>query len=300
MAKQTPLQRTVNVEESDCGFTGIFHAMASPCEVLIGSNDIALAKTLTEIAANEAWRIEQKFSRYRDDNLVYQINHSQGSAVSIDDETARLFSFADQSYRLSNGAFDITSGILRKIWIFNGGDNIPSRKQAKQLLKHIGWSKVIWNASSITLPAGMEIDLGGIGKEYAVDRSAALIDAETDCPYLLNYGGDLFANKPPDGMPHWSVGVERIGGKASAMVQLSKGGLATSGDANRYLLRNGIRYSHVLNPRTGWPVLKAPSSVSVVSNTCVEAGILATMAMLRGSEAETFLKAQEVPYWIQQ
>ena len=145
----------------------------------------------------------------------------------------------------------------------------------------------------------MEIDFGGIGKEYAVDRAAALVRDITDTPVLINFGGDLFATAPPAGQPHWLVGVESIGGLQSAMIQLQRGALATSGDARRFLLKNGKRYPHVLNPRTGWPVLDAPRSVTVAANTCVEAGLLATLAMFHGREAEDFLAAQQVLHWIQ-
>ena len=104
---------------------------------------------------------------------------------------------------------------------------------------------------------------------------------------------------PPAGQPHWLVGVENIGGLQSAMIQLQRGGLATSGDARRFLLNNGKRYPHVLNPRTGWPVMDAPRSVTVAAGSCVEAGLLATLAMLSGREAESFLAAQDVLHWIQ-
>jgi len=211
----------------------------------------------------------------------------------------RLIQFADQAYQLSDGAFDITSGILRKIWTFDGGNCLPSQDSVEQLLEYIGWHKVYWEEPYLMLSKSMEIDLGGIGKEYAVDRCALLVGSEIDSPFLINFGGDLFSNKPPENKPHWSVGVEQVGGKSNAIIQLTRGGLATSGDANRYILHDNVRYSHILNPKTGWPVINAPRSVSVVASSCIEAGMLATMAMLKGESAETFMMAQDVPYWIQ-
>ena len=83
-----------------------------------------------------------------------------------------------------------------------------------------------------------------------------------------------------------------------ALFQLHKGAIATSGDAHRYLLKDGIRYSHVLNPKTGWPVTGAPHTISITAATCVEAGMLSTLAMLQGEQAEEFLKLQEIDYWI--
>lgn len=293
------LSRDIEVEHTNTGAIGRFSAMASPCELLIDAYDLALAKALTQQVAEEAWRIECKFSRYRDDNVVYQINHAKGSSIPVDEETAKLLDFATHAYRVSDGCFDLTSGVLRRIWRFDGSDNVPTRSQAKQLLSIIGWSKVVWKNGSLQLLPDMEIDFGGIGKEYAVDRAAAIIHGQTDASYLINFGGDLFASAPPSAAKHWQIGVEKLGGGDSAMVQLRKGGLATSGDANRYLLHKGKRYPHVLNPKTGWPVMTAPSSVTVAANTCVEAGLLATLAMLNGKGAEAFLQMQDTLHWVQ-
>ena len=105
-----------------------FTAMASPCELLfdIKTGDKNKIQTLANIAYQEAQRIEHKFSRYRDDNIVYAINHANGTSVKVDDETARLLDYADQLYQLSEGLFDISSGVFRRIWKFDGSDNIPS------------------------------------------------------------------------------------------------------------------------------------------------------------------------------
>ena len=146
----------------------------------------------------------------------------------------------------------------------------------------------------------MEIDLGGIGKEYAVDRVASLLAEKTNAAFLVNFGGDLRAHgQRRDGHP-WRVGVERPGFENTAALdlQLKRGALATSGDANRYLQRGGQRYSHILNPRTGWPVKNAPRSVTVLADTCTQAGLLATLAMLQGRNAEQFLADQGGQHWV--
>ncbi len=290
----------LSFSKSDSLYLGAFTAMASPCEVLVDCDDEALALSICEAVMQEALRIEQKFSRYRDDNIVFRINNGKGKAVEVDDELARLLNFADQCYQLSHGQFDITSGVLRNIWRFDGSNRIPTRKQAKALLPKLGWKKVSWQAPTLILPEGMEIDLGGIGKEYAVDNAAQIASKIADVPVLINFGGDLFALKPPRNKKHWQVGVEAIGGsEKNALVQLEQGALATSGDARRFLEKDGVRYSHVLNPVTGWPVSHAPHSVTVAARTCIEAGFLSTLAMLKGKEAESFLQAQEVLFWIQ-
>lgn len=279
-----------------------FRAMASPCELLFDTDNTELATKLGQIAQQEAIRIENKFSRYRTDNIVHTINASNGQPVEVDEETANLLDYAQQCYQLSEGLFDITSGILRRAWKFDGSDNIPEQQQINDMLVHIGWQKLSWQRPIITLQADMEIDLGGIGKEYAVDKVVKMLVEETDMSCLVNFGGDICVTGPRRSGSPWTIGIEdpvkrALENSKSPYLQLSKGAIATSGDANRYLVKDGIRYSHILNPKTGWAVTDAPGSVTVAANTCTEAGILSTLALLHGANAEQFLKMQDVKYW---
>ena len=276
-----------------------FTAMASPCEVLVCSADRAHALALGERAAREAWRIETKFSRYRDDSVVADILRGRGHTISLDDETASLLDFAQQCYEMSGGMFDITSGILRRAWKFDGSDRVPDATAIHALLPLIGFDKLQWQAPELVLPPGMELDFGGIGKEYAVDRAFDLLAATCGDPFLVNFGGDLRANKPPLHGP-WRVGIERPDSERSAamLLELEQGALATSGDSHRFLLKDSVRYSHILDPRTGWPVVDAPRSVTVAASSCTEAGLLATLAMLQGAGAQLFLEEQGVRHWI--
>ncbi len=279
---------------------GRFSAMACPCEILLESSDQSLITFITQLAYKEAKRIEKKFSRYRKDNIIYQINNSNGTDIEVDNETALMFDFADQCYDLSEGKFDITSGVLRKIWKFDGSDNIPNKQQVNEIKSDVSWKKVSWKKPFINLPKNMEIDLGGIGKEYAVDSVMKILKQYTDKSFLVNFGGDIACPKPRKNNTPWVIGVDdpkHTGKNSAGSITLFQGGLATSGDARRYLLKDGIRYSHILDPQTGYPVPNAPRSVSVISNTCLEAGMLSTFAMLQGENAEDFLNAQGVKYW---
>jgi len=277
-----------------------FHAMGSPCEILFEGVSEAEADRLGALAEAEARRIEHKFSRYRQDNILFKINHSHQNPVTLDEETSRLFDFADQLYRLSEGRFDITSGVLRRVWNFDGSDRIASPDAVTALLPLIGWEKVRWQPPVLTLPEGMEVDLGGIGKEYAVDAVFGLLGALTAAPLLVNFGGDLRCRGPRSGGEAWHIGIENpdAEGDALQMLSLKDGGVATSGDARRFLLKDGVRYGHILNPKTGWPVSGAPRSVTVAAGTCTEAGMLSTLAMLAGPEAESFLEAQQVRHQV--
>jgi len=275
--------------------------MASPCEVLLDTTERREAVLLAGIAQREAERIEHKFSRYRDDNLVHRINHSHGAPVPVDEETARLIDYAVVCYESSGGLFDITSGVLRRVWTFDGGDRVPDPAAIQDVLRQVGWHRVTWADSTLTLPEGMEIDLGGIGKEYAVDRAATLLGAQARCEFLVNFGGDLFASGPRRGDVSWGVGVDdpdRPGQAVLYRVDLTRGALATSGDARRYVMVQGRRLGHILDPRTGWPVEGAPRSVTVLGSLCIEAGSLATIAYLKGPAASEFLREQGVQFWV--
>lgn len=282
-------------------WVGEFRAMASPCEVHIELKSKKRAAQLLRLACQEARRIEKLFSRYRNDNVIHRINTAGGHTVTVDSETARMLDFANQCFEISDGLFDITSGVLRQVWQFDGSDNVPEPEAVRQVRERVGWQKVSWRNPHVTVPENMEIDLGGIGKEYAVDRVVTVLSQHCQAAFLVNFGGDLHAVKPPESAGAWSVGIEAISHGQSSVrtLELEQGALTTSGDARRYLLKDGVRYGHVLNPLTGWPVVDAPSAVTVAGNTCTEAGILSTLAILQGASAEKFLDEHGVTYWCQ-
>ena len=292
--------RTLKLEEAGGLLRAAFVAMGSPCEILVETKERALAESVAETASAEAWRIEDRFSRYLPGNIVDRINRADGHAVEVDEETARLIDFAVTLYEISEGKFDITSGILREAWTFDGSDRVPTADVVDSTLRRVGWDKVRWEKPLLTLGAGMQIDFGGIAKEYAVDRTASLIATQTDAACLVNFGGDLAALRPTADSGAWQVGIEAPdAGReiAQKRIRLERGGLATSGDARRFLLKDGIRYGHILDPTTGWPVVDAPRSITVAADTCTQAGMLATLAMLQGADAEAFLDGQGVRYW---
>ncbi|HEY0515322.1 MAG TPA: FAD:protein FMN transferase [Thermoanaerobaculia bacterium] len=275
--------------------------MASPCTVLIDTDDRDAAAALVEIAAREALRIERKFSRYRTDNLIHEINHAAGRPIAVDEETAQLINYAATCWEMSGGLFDVTSGVLRRVWTFDGGRRVPERTAIEQCLESVGWQRVTWRDRTLSMPSGMEIDLGGIGKEYAVDRVAGLLAARTTESFLANFGGDVYAGGPRRGNRTWGVGIDdpsRTGKAALYRLDVARAGLATSGDARRYVRWKGKRLGHLLNPKTGWPVADAPRSVTVVARTCLEAGTLSTLAYLQGPGARAFLEEQKVQFWI--
>lgn len=277
-----------------------FSAMASPCELLVETRDPGLVHQLSATAWREVQRIENKFSRYRADNLCHRINHAKGKKTPIDEECFRLLEFANECYKVSGGMFDLTSGVLRKLWKFDGGTGVPEQAAVLAVLADIGWEKVRYDKDAIQMPAGMEIDFGGIGKEYAVSRVAQICLAlNSTVSVLVNFGGDIqITCKRSDKQP-WRIGIEIPDreNETESAIAIASGALATSGDAKRFLVHEGVRYGHILNPKTGWPVTEAPRSVTVAADQCIQAGCLATMALLQGKNSEAFLRAQNVNFW---
>ena len=281
-------------------FRQTFRAMAAEHEIQLAAPDIDRARRAADAAIADVMRIEAKYSRYRDDSVTSRINRAAGGfEVAIDAETAALLRYADECYGLSGGLFDITSGVLRRVWDFRRDPPVlPTPAELACAVALVGWREVEWTAKAIRLPrAGMQIDFGGIGKEYAADRVATLCLEHGMRHGLVNLGGDIRAIGPQaDGTP-WRVGIRhpRVQDAAVAGFDLAAGALATSGDYERYFEIAGQRYCHILNPKTGMPV-RYWQSVSVVSPLCVVAGSCATIAMLLEADAPAFLESQGVQW----
>lgn len=272
-----------------------------------GENELQLYAESEEAARNisdsviaDVRAVETKYSRYLDDSVVSRINAAAGrDSVEVDDETAGLLDYAHACYLQSDGLFDITSGILRRAWDFKSG-RVPQQQEIDELLPLIGWKKVRWQRPRFGLALeGMQIDFGGFGKEYAVDRAAHVLQSLGVGHGLVNLGGDLrVIGGHPGGGP-WMIGVvhPRTSGAVLRELPLREGGVATSGDYERFMIVDGARYSHILNPKTGWPV-KSFQSVSVVSESCLIAGSASTISMLKGEKRGlAFLRGLELPFF---
>lgn len=270
-----------------------FSALGSDCvlQLLEGAEPVAAAASA---AIGEINRIETRYSRYRPDSELSRINTvaARGGSIEVDAETAGLLDYAYACFRKSDGLFDITSGLLRRAWDFGAG-RLPSEASIAALLPRIGLDKVLWAAPRLTFTRpGMELDFGGLGKEYAADRAAGICQAMGVQSGLVDLGGDIrVIGQRPGGEP-WRIGIRhpRRPSEAVAVVELTSGGLATSGDYERYLEVQGRRYCHILNPRTGFSA-RGLASVSVICADCLVAGSLATIAMLKGRDGPPWLGA---------
>ena len=279
-----------------------FVAMASPCSITIDTRNEGAAQHAADLAVTEVRRIEHKYSRYQPDSIVSRINRDAvRAAVAVDEETAGLLDFAERLWQLSGGCFDISSGVLRRAWDFRS-QQIPTAEVLRAALAGVGWSKLSWDGASIRFgEEGMEIDFGGIGKEYAADRAAHLLRQHGVENALVNLGGDIHALGPrgrDDGLiDPWTIAIRhpRKAEESVAHLPLHRGGLATSGDYERFFEKDGRRYCHILDPRNGLPVTHW-QSVSIVSANAVSAGALSTIAMLKADDALAWLEAQGASY----
>lgn len=257
-----------------------FNALGGACDIdVVG---VERPDHIIQLAVAEVRRIETKFSRYIDSSIVGQINAKAGIAwVSCDDETRGLLEYANILHIHSRGLFDITSGVLRRVWNFEKAE-VPSAAELQQVLPLIDWNNLERQDNKVRLKKmGMQLDLGGFGKEYAVDRVAAILLESGVTSALINFGGDVRAlGAKPDGEP-WQIGIQdpRQLDRCFATLSLTHGALATSGDYERFFELNGQRYCHILNPKTGMPV-SYWRSVTVLAPLASAAGATSTIAML--------------------
>jgi FAD:protein FMN transferase len=279
-----------------------FNAMGTVCELRLYAASAQQAKQTTQAVIADVERLEAKYSRYRSSSELSAINRvaAVGGSIEVDDETAYLLDYAAVCYQQSQGLFDISSGILRKAWNFKS-TTMPTATDVAQLLTHTGWDKLDWQRPLLCFRvAGMELDFGGIVKEYAADRAAALCREQGIEHALINLGGDICVSGPQADGTAWRIGISdpTTPDRALCTLELRQGALASSGDYQRCIELAGVRYSHILNPRTGWPV-RGLAAVSILADHCVVAGSASTIAMLMEANGKAWLQALGLPYlWV--
>ncbi|MET1254116.1 FAD:protein FMN transferase [Aliikangiella maris] len=278
-----------------------FQAMASPCEILLATHELSVIQSIMQTVIPIIVEFENKYSRYQQHNLCWRLNHSAGEKIAIDLETFRMLEYAKKLYQLSEGLFDITSGILRRIWQFKPGAMPPDDLAISQTLPHIGFQNIEYDEQYFTMPANMEVDFGGIGKEYCVDKVCEKIKVlceQTPLNFLVNLGGDLRAVQMQKNFEGWQVGIEAssVNDKQQQLIRVQDGAVATSGSTKRMFTFNDKVYAHILNPKTGYPIEGAPRSITVLAANCSLAGGMSTLAQLKGEEAENFLNQTGLPF----
>jgi len=249
---------------------------------------------IIESVLREFRRIEEKFSVNLADSEISRINGNNGQPYEMDEEMAFVIERALTIAKATNGAFDPALGNLINLWGFDKiGDvdfkgRVPSDDAILAAVASSGYENVEVNGVYITLNNGVKLDLGGIVKGYAIDRGIAIAqEMDPKATGYIDAGRDIGIIGPKFSSDSWSIGVQHPRsdnpGEYLDVVYLEKGSIVTSGDYERFFIIDGVRYHHIINPKTGYPVVKTVSA-TVISSTAMDADALSTAAFVLGGE----------------
>ncbi len=266
-----------------------FQAMSTVCRVHFRSLNPTLARDFqSEVLRWVAW-FEARYSRFIASSLISRINLAAGREwVDVDPETDALLNLCQEMVFFTSGVFDPTSMPLLRLWNWKANPpRVPAEDAIRAARELVGWRKIQRRPGAIFLPReGMCLDLGGIGKEYAVDRVLTLGLQRGIDNLLVDFGNDVRVHGEPPEKGAWHIGLEdpKQPGRCWTGVAVTNHAVATSGDYVRHFLHQGRRYGHIVDPRTGYPVQNGSLSVSVIAPHCTVAGILATAAFVLGAK----------------
>jgi thiamine biosynthesis lipoprotein len=239
-------------------------------------------------------QINDQMSTYRDDSEISRLNQNEAHQwVEVSPAVLEVSQLAAQVHKMTNGAFEPTVGRLVNLWGFGPQyvpNKIPDSETLKSTRERIGLEHIDMRTNPPylrKLVSGIDLDFSGIAKGYAVDRVARQLESWGLTRYMVEIGGEVRVGAPkPAGEP-WMIGIESPSNQRGQIVQalaLQQQSLATSGDYRNYYEMDGKRYSHIIDPRTGYPIKHRTASVSVITKTCAEADALATGFMVLGAE----------------
>jgi FAD:protein FMN transferase len=266
-------------------------SMGCAYTVVVYGHDPALLREAASAALDEVDRIDRLMSNYKNDSELSLVNREAAKApVKVDPE---LFDFIAECLRYSReseGAFDITVGPLMKAWgFFRGEGRMPGEAELAEARGRVGYGHVFLNQKDGTIffdKAGVEIDLGGIAKGYAVDRAVAVLKQFGVTSALLSAGGStIYALGAPPGESAWEIEVQDPAerDKIAIRVRLKDRALSVSGSNEKFFELNGARYSHVMDPRTGRPV-QGVLSVAVITDDGTSGDALDNVFFVLGAE----------------
>jgi len=267
----------------------VFPALGTQCELQYAApGGDAQAAEFERQAVGWVEAFEAKYSRFRPTSLLSRINAAAGSSwVEVDAEMEQMLKLCDTLNFMTQGVLDPTALPLIRLWNWKDPHPaVPSAEQIAAARRLVGWARVQRASGKIFLPeAGMALDFGGFGKEYAVDIVAQIAAKCGIANVLVDFGHDLRVLGAPPGRPAWHIGLEdplRPGQSWGSVALSGSLGIASSGDYIRCFVAAGRRYGHIIDPRTGWPVANGCTQATVVAATCLQAGVLSTTAFVLG------------------
>jgi len=253
-----------------------FEAMGTDVKLEVSAPNADAARRMFLAAARQIDLVNRLMSTYRSDSDVSRLNRE--GATEVDERTVAVLQKAEEVSRLSGGAFDVTYAPLRALWRRAADeDRLPTPEQTESALVLVGHDKLKVSGRTARFDrAGMEADLGGIAKGYAIDLAAEALQAEGAGAGIVDIGGDLRLFGRPAGRQKWRIEVRSPPGLGEQVViEVGPCAVTTSGDYARGFRVEGNWFSHIIDPRTGWPVKDVPS-VTVVGPDAMTADALAT------------------------
>lgn len=264
--------------------------MGSRFDITIAAKEKAEAEAHIDTAVAEITRIENLISEWQPHTQVSQVNRNAGIApVVVDKELFNLTERALYFSEISNGAFDISFAAMDRIWTFDGSmTEMPSPEAVKKSVAKVGYKNIILDKEKCTIflkLAGMKIGFGSIGKGYAADKTRELMMSKGVTAGIINASGDMNTwGTQPNGKP-WTVGITNPTdkNKVLAVFPLRETAVVTSGSYEKFVLLEGKRYSHIINPITGYPATGL-SSVTVMGASAEMANGFSTAIMVLGKD----------------
>lgn len=283
------LQQSRRCQASSGFYQLSFHAMNTHCRVNFLSTNSALAESFQQDVLHWVAWFEAQYSRFITDSLIGRINAAAGRDwVEVDPETDALFNLCGEMFFLTRRVFDPTSLPLIRLWNWKSRpEALPSEATIAVNRELVGWNKVQRRKGAIFLPReGMCLDLGGLGKEFAVDRVLAMGVDRGIANLLVDFGQDIRVHGQPPGRAKWNVGLEDPNrpGECWTGVLVDDHAVATSGDYVRNFIVGDRRYGHIIDSRDGYPVNNGCLAVSIIAPYCTLAGILSTAAFILGPQ----------------
>jgi thiamine biosynthesis lipoprotein len=257
--------------------------MGTRFAIEIESADRAGAEAAIEAAFAEVARVEELLSEWKDTSEISELNRRAGQGpVAVGPEFLELALSARKMSELTDGAFDVTFAPCWALWDFRTGV-VPTDREREDCTALVGWRGLLIDEGASTVElglGGMRIGISGIGKGYGVDRAASVLEERGFTSYLVDGGGDVRLSGRP-----WTVGVAhpRRSGELLGRLEVSEGSIVTSGDYYRYFERDGLRYHHILDPRSGMPA-RVAVAVTLIAPDATSADALATGLFVLGPE----------------
>ena len=264
-----------------------FRALGTECHVKIRLDSERQALQFAADTLEWIKNFEEKYSRYLDTSLISKINDAAGQSwIETDDDAERLLNVADEVVRKSDGILDATMLPLAKVWDWKKiHEQLPTEDNIQEALRLTGWDQVERREGAIFLPeTGMGLDFGGFGKELAVDALIEISRRHNIEDVLIDLGRDIYANGGNGKHEFWHIGIEdgKNPENCLASLAISDRAVSSSGTYARHFMHNDKRYGHIIDPRTGWPTSNGVNSVTVIANSCLEAGIHSTVCYILG------------------